>query len=75
MIKFKSSTTNSNIALLADTNVPSVDVTENDDSQRRLPVSAEKEIRDLDASENFDHFITGEIPPILSLCMSSSDLI
>ena len=43
--------------LLADANVLTLDVTENDDSE---PTLANIDIRDLDAPEHFDRYITGE---------------
>ena len=47
-----------------------LDVTEHHDSER---TSAVIDVRDLDAPENFDRYITGEEK--IFLCMSSSDII
>lgn len=59
------------IVLSAYANVPTLDGTENDDSER---TSADIDVRDLDAPENFDRYITGEekFCPY-HICMKSSD--
>jgi len=49
-----------NTVLSAEPNVPSHDVTKSDDFQRPLRVSAEIDVRDLDATEKFERYITGE---------------
>ena len=60
------------IVLSADANVPTLDVTENDDSER---TSADIDVRDLDVPENFDRYITGEEKfSRYYLCMSPSDI-
>ena len=65
------------VVLPAETNIPSPDVTENDDSQRPLLVSsaiARMDVYDLDATGNFERYITGEKFVRYHLYMSSSDL-
>ena len=54
--------------LLADANDPSLDVTGNDGSARSFPVSAQIDVRDLDANENFERYITGE-EKLLRCCL------
>lgn len=61
--------------LLAEANVPSLDVTKNDNSQSPFPVSTEINAHDLHATGNFESYITGEEKFLLYyLCMSSSNL-
>jgi len=60
--------------LSAEANVPSLDVTENDSSQRPFPVSTEINAHDLDATGNFESYITGEEKFLLYyLCTSFSN--
>ena len=54
---------------LADANVPSLDTTENDDTQRPLPGAAEMDVCNLYPTENPERYITSEEknPPVLSV--------
>jgi len=46
--------------LLDNANVPPLDVTPYEGSGRRVPVAAEMDVHRLDATENFERYITGE---------------
>jgi len=46
--------------LLDNANVPSLDVTPYEGSEKPVLVAAEMDVDDLDATENFERYITGE---------------
>jgi len=46
--------------LLDNANVPPLDVTPYEGSERLVPVAAEMDVHDLDATENVERYITGE---------------
>jgi len=46
--------------LLDNANVPALDVTPYEGSERPVPVAAEMDVQNLDATENVEHYITGE---------------
>jgi len=56
--------------LSAEASILSLDITS---SERALPVSAKIDVHDLDATENFERYITGE-EKFLLYYLSSSDL-
>jgi len=46
--------------LLDNANVPPLDVTPHEGSEKPVPVAAEMDVHDLDATENVERYITGE---------------
>jgi len=46
--------------LLDNANVPPLDVTPYEGSERPVPVVAEMDVHDIDATENVERYITGE---------------
>ena len=46
--------------LSAEASILSLDITSYESSERALPVSAEIDVHDLDGTENFERYITGE---------------
>jgi len=46
--------------LLDNANVPPLDVTPYESSEKLVPVAAEMDVHDLDATENVERYITGE---------------
>jgi len=46
--------------LLDDAKVPPLDVTPYEGSERLIPVAAEMDVHNLDATENVERYITGE---------------
>jgi len=45
--------------LLDNANIPPLDVTPYEGSERPVPVAAEMDVHDLDATENVERYITG----------------
>jgi len=60
--------------LSAEASILSLDITSYESSERALPISAEIDVHDLDATENSERYITGEekIPRILSMYCCSN---